>query len=234
MNERCGKPNCFDAAVLKQYETTESNRECCPLCKSNFAGRYMLLRHLADCHYRERLCEGLPPGGDSFKCPACNHESKDKGGFVRHYGLVHKMVQKWLKESGLMDDLGEDDGAGGKKTPTSSVADEDSYQLPPVPPGGSGGSATVPAAAAAAAGDFYRQPPASASSMAEYSNPQSQEPFATPFSPNQYGSQQQAQPSPQAGFEAAHMMSPNQSTPPGPVSRQGGGGGDHHLQQQHP
>ena len=29
------------------------------------------------------------------------HSSKDKGGFVRHYGLVHKMVQKWLKEMGI-------------------------------------------------------------------------------------------------------------------------------------
>ena len=119
----------------------------------------MLLRHLADCHYRERLCEGLPPGGDSFKCPwpSCNHESKDKGGFVRHYGLVHKMVQKWLKESGLMDDLGDDDG---KKTPTSSV-DDDSYQLPPVPPGGAGttgGGSGTATGASSAAGDFYQQP----------------------------------------------------------------------------
>ena len=39
------------------------------------------------------------PDSSTYKCPApdCNHESKDKGGYVRHYGLVHKMVQKWLK-----------------------------------------------------------------------------------------------------------------------------------------
>ena len=39
--------------------------------------------------------------GDTYKCPKCGHTSKDKGGFVRHYGLVHKMVQKWLKEMGI-------------------------------------------------------------------------------------------------------------------------------------
>ena len=98
LNERAGNPNSFDEGVLKTFETTDSNRESCPLCSSNFAGRYMLLRHLADCHFRERLCQGMMTSdGSSYKCPECNHESKDKGGFVRHYGLVHKMVQKWLK-----------------------------------------------------------------------------------------------------------------------------------------
>ena len=36
-----------------------------------------------------------------YKCPECKHTSKDKGGFVRHYGLVHKMVQLFLKEMGI-------------------------------------------------------------------------------------------------------------------------------------
>ena len=101
LNERAGKPNCFDEAVLKAFETIDSNRESCPLCSSTFQNRYMLLRHLADCHFRERLCQGMvtSPDSSTYKCPApdCNHESKDKGGYVRHYGLVHKMVQKWLK-----------------------------------------------------------------------------------------------------------------------------------------
>lgn len=96
LNERAGKPNSCDPDILKQFETSDNQREVCPMCKSNFGGRYMLLRHLADCHYRERLCQGLQQG-DVYKCPSCNHESKDKGGFVRHYGLVHKMVQKWLR-----------------------------------------------------------------------------------------------------------------------------------------
>ena len=100
LNERAGNVNSEDEAILKTFETTESNREACPLCSSNFAGRYMLLRHLADCHFRERLCQGMQTG-DVYKCSRCNHESKDKGGFVRHYGLVHKMVQKWLKEMGI-------------------------------------------------------------------------------------------------------------------------------------
>ena len=76
LNERAGIMDSFDDSILKQYETQESNRDCCPLCKSSFGGRYMLLRHLADCHFRERLCQGLPSGADVYKCPECNHESK--------------------------------------------------------------------------------------------------------------------------------------------------------------
>jgi hypothetical protein len=102
LNERAGIHDSYDESILRTLETHESNRETCPLCSSNFGGRYMLLRHLADCHFRERLCQGVQHG-EVYKCPFpdCNHSSKDKGGFVRHYGLVHKMVQKWLREMGI-------------------------------------------------------------------------------------------------------------------------------------
>jgi hypothetical protein len=46
LNERAGNPDCYDEAILKTFETQESNRESCPLCSSSFGGRYMLLRHL--------------------------------------------------------------------------------------------------------------------------------------------------------------------------------------------
>ena len=52
LNERVGIMDSFDDAILKKYETQESQRENCPLCSSSFGGRYMLLRHLADCHFR--------------------------------------------------------------------------------------------------------------------------------------------------------------------------------------
>ncbi len=114
LNDKAGRgPNCFDQSILKQHESSDGQRECCPLCKSNFGGRYMLLRHLADCHFRERLCQGLQQG-DVFKCPACSHESKDKGGFVRHYGLVHKMVLKYAEEMGIkIDDESTKKGGNG-------------------------------------------------------------------------------------------------------------------------
>jgi hypothetical protein len=114
LNERAGNPGSYDDTILRQYETHESNREGCPLCSSSFGGRYMLLRHLADCHFRERLCQGLQQG-EVYKCPQCNHESKDKGGFVRHYGLVHKMVQTWLKEMGIQGFDEESSQAANKK-----------------------------------------------------------------------------------------------------------------------
>ena len=119
LNERAGIMNCFDESIVKQYETQESNRENCPLCKSTFNRRYMLLHHLCDCHFRERLCQVLPPiagvtSETTYRCPhpQCTHESKDKGGFARHYGLVHKVVQGWLKEMGI---TGFDDGEKKQK-----------------------------------------------------------------------------------------------------------------------
>ena len=70
LNERAGNLDSYDEAILKTLETQESNRESCPLCSSNFGGRYMLLRHLADCHFRERLCQGVQQG-EVYKCPEC-------------------------------------------------------------------------------------------------------------------------------------------------------------------
>lgn len=54
----------------------------------------------ADCHFREKLSVGYLEG-DAYKCPECKHTSKDKGGFIRHLGLVHKWVQKSLSELGI-------------------------------------------------------------------------------------------------------------------------------------
>ena len=35
LNERAGRgPNCYDQSVLKQHETSEGQRESCPLCGS--------------------------------------------------------------------------------------------------------------------------------------------------------------------------------------------------------
>lgn len=82
----------------------------------------MLLRHLADCHFRERLCQGVQQG-DVYKCPECQHSSKDKGGFVRHYGLVHKMVQKWLREMGILgfDDESKKTAGGSHRQPVQQT-----------------------------------------------------------------------------------------------------------------
>ena len=112
LNERVGIMNSFDDAILKQYETCQENRDKCPLCVSTFGTRYMLLRHLADCHFKDKLIVNLPKGTEIYKCPECNHESKDKGSFARHLGLVHKKIQQWLKEMGIE---GYDDNETGKK-----------------------------------------------------------------------------------------------------------------------
>ena len=43
-NERAGIMNSYDDTILKQFET---EIDTCPLCQSSFAGRQLLLCHLA-------------------------------------------------------------------------------------------------------------------------------------------------------------------------------------------
>ena len=101
LNEQMGRPNCYDMAVLKQFEVTGS-RENCPLCKGTFQGRQLLLRHLCDTHFKDRMCNGIPDQeGLIYKYPKCNHVARDRQSFVRHYGIVHKMVVKYLNEMGI-------------------------------------------------------------------------------------------------------------------------------------
>ena len=101
LNENMGRPNCYDIAVLKQFEV-QGTRESCPLCKGTFQGRQLLLRHLCDTHFKDRMCHGIPDQeGLIYKCPQCNHVARDRQGFVRHYGIVHRMVVKYLNEMGI-------------------------------------------------------------------------------------------------------------------------------------
>ena len=41
----------------------------------------------------------------TYKCPypECYSETHSEVAFVRHYGSVHKVVQDWLKEIGILD-----------------------------------------------------------------------------------------------------------------------------------
>merc|ERR1719319_884861 len=116
-NEQAGRPNCFDTSILQQFEV-KGVREGCPLCKGTFQGRPLLLRHLSDTHFRDRICAGIPDHeGVIYKCPQCSHAARDRQAFVRHYGMVYKMVIKYLNEMGIHS-LDED----RKSTPASPAA----------------------------------------------------------------------------------------------------------------
>ena len=100
-NEQVGRPNCFDTSILSKFEI-RGVRENCPLCKGAFQGRQLLMRHLSDTHFKDRMCNGIPDQeGLIYKCPQCNHVARDRQSFVRHYGIVHKMVVKYLNEMGI-------------------------------------------------------------------------------------------------------------------------------------
>ena len=98
LNENAGIMDSDDNAILKQYEKQAVhrwNQNRCPLCKSSFEHYDKLLTHLLHSHFKQRLIQSLPTNTDDdvFKCPKCNHESKEMKGFVLHYGLEHKMIQ---------------------------------------------------------------------------------------------------------------------------------------------
>ena len=60
------------------------------------------MRHLSDTHFKDRMCNRIPDQeGLIYKCPQCNHIARDRQSFVRHYGIVHKMVVKYLNEMGI-------------------------------------------------------------------------------------------------------------------------------------
>ena len=141
-----------------------------------FTGMFLFI---PDCHFRERLCAGIQPG-NVLKCPICNHESKDKGGFIRHYGLVHKMVQKWLKEQGIPG-FDEDSKPGGHvQSPSPIVRPQgggqhlvSEYQAEAYQPQGFGGNSNPTPAPVPPQGTLYisTQQPEYQSQNSYYSSP---------------------------------------------------------------
>jgi hypothetical protein len=74
----------------------------CEICGKTFEGknRAMLkVQHMAQ-HFREKLFADLPSKAPPYKCPieGCPYETKHKPDWARHYGSVHKYLDKYLKE----------------------------------------------------------------------------------------------------------------------------------------
>ena len=67
LNELFDIMDSDDVKILKQFET---QLFCCALCQNSFDGLELLLKHMAESHFFERMCEGFPPGLEVYKCPA--------------------------------------------------------------------------------------------------------------------------------------------------------------------
>ena len=67
LNELFDIMDSDNAKILKQFET---QLFCCALCQNSFGGLELLLQHMAESHFFERMCEGFPPGLQVYKCPA--------------------------------------------------------------------------------------------------------------------------------------------------------------------
>ncbi len=74
----------------------------CEICGKVFEGknRAMLkVQHMAR-HFRDELFADLPTKTPPYRCPieGCPYETKHKPDWARHYGSVHKYLDKYLKE----------------------------------------------------------------------------------------------------------------------------------------
>ena len=80
----------------------KSSPKICEICGKQFEGknRAMLkVQHMAN-HFKDKLFADLKDKSSPFKCPmeGCSYQTKHKPDWARHYGSVHQLIGKYLKE----------------------------------------------------------------------------------------------------------------------------------------
>ncbi len=93
----------------------------CEVCGKVFEGKnkaMLKIQHLAQ-HFKHKLFEDLPNKSAPFTCPieGCTYQTKHKPDWARHYGSVHKFIDKYLKEHLAMSPMAK---PIPKVTPTDS------------------------------------------------------------------------------------------------------------------
>ncbi|CAB4068537.1 KDM3 [Lepeophtheirus salmonis] len=79
-----------------------SMSKTCELCFKTFEGKnksMLKIQHLVF-HFKDKLYANLKETSPPFSCPeeGCSYTSKHKPDWARHYGSVHKYIEKYLKE----------------------------------------------------------------------------------------------------------------------------------------
>merc|ERR1719266_636067 len=79
-----------------------SGPKICEICGKHFDGknRAMLrVQHMAQ-HFKDKLFADLIDKSPPFRCPVegCHYQTKHKPDWARHYGSVHLLIAKYLKE----------------------------------------------------------------------------------------------------------------------------------------
>lgn len=74
----------------------------CEICGKVFEGKnraVLRVQHLA-LHFKDQLLENLPASKAPYKCPidGCNYSTKHKPDWARHYGSVHKFLDKYINQ----------------------------------------------------------------------------------------------------------------------------------------
>ena len=68
----------------------------CSICFKEFRDRSDLLAHYSCQHFKTELLELIGYVDENYSCPLCKTNLKDKTSLTRHFGVVHKMVQKFI------------------------------------------------------------------------------------------------------------------------------------------
>ena len=55
---------------------------------------------MAHAHFKDKLMKDLKDKSPPFRCPApdCNYETRERDKWSRHYGSVHGLIKKYLKQ----------------------------------------------------------------------------------------------------------------------------------------
>ena len=102
------KPETMDSGAPKSVAAAapsfqpRSGPKICEICGKHFDGknRAMLrVQHMAQ-HFKDKLFADLIDKNPPFRCPVegCPYQTKHKPDWARHYGSVHHLIAKYLKE----------------------------------------------------------------------------------------------------------------------------------------
>ena len=96
------KPQVVPTTPSSNNNNNKSSPKICEICGKQFEGknRAMLkVQHMAN-HFKDKLFADLKDKSSPFKCPmeGCSYQTKHKPDWARHYGSVHQLIGKYLKE----------------------------------------------------------------------------------------------------------------------------------------
>jgi hypothetical protein len=90
------------ATPASASKASKAQPRVCEICKKQFDGKnkaMLYVQHMAQ-HFKDKLFADLVDKTPPYRCPmeGCSYKTKHKPDWARHYGSVHKLLEKYKKE----------------------------------------------------------------------------------------------------------------------------------------